>query len=235
MRKPVIGITSTFGTLEGDKEKGRRVYLYRDYTDCVIAAGGVPCVIPPNSDPAAVAQVLDGWLIPGGGDIDASYYGQSNHPKSSHEQKVRIDFELGLFKAMNPDMPVFGICYGCQFINVARGGSLIQHVPDIVGNEKHSGGTLQQYEVAPVSLLQEIVKATEVEGKSYHHQAVDALGDLLAVSARHEDGIIEAIEDVSGKWLLGVQWHPERTPESVASRNLFDRFVQKAAEHAKVK
>jgi putative glutamine amidotransferase len=134
-----------------------------------------------------------------------------------------------MYAELPSDLPVLGICYGCQFLNVKRGGTLIQHVPDAVGHEEHSGGTMQTYSVLDASALARSALASTIEGKSYHHQAVDLVGDGLVVSARAQDGTIEAIEDQSKAFWVGVQWHPERTPEDVATQNLFRAFIGAAA------
>ncbi len=232
MSKPIIGITGSLGTAQEDKQPNARVMANRLYVDCLVEAGGTPVVLTPQSDPTEVASLIDGWLIPGGDDIDASYFGEENHPKAEHEGRERVDFEFALWKAMDPAMPVLGICYGCQFIDVARGGTLVQHLPDVVGNDDHSGGTRQRFHVEPGSLLESVVGEREIEGKSYHHQAVRTPGEGLRVVARHEDGTVEGVEDATGRWILGVQWHPERTADERPSQSIFAAFVAEAARRS---
>lgn len=126
---------------------------------------------------------------------------------------------------------MLGICYGCQVVNVLRGGSLDQHLPDGLGHDEHTGGTMQKYVVNVDSRLSQSTETAVIEGKSYHHQAVGRLGEGLWVTAKSEDGTVEAIEANDRPWLVGVQWHPERTPDDPATQRLFKRFVQAAAEY----
>lgn len=226
--RPLIGVTGNIGTVVGDKNEGQRVHLYRHYLECLVEAGAF-AVIVPHRIPQIVAGMLDGWLIPGGDDLDPARWGEERHPETKLEDPSRVDFEMELWDQLDPAMPVLGICYGCQFLNVVHGGTVLQHVPDVVGNGSHSGGTLQHYRIEPGSKLSEaLAGATEVEGKSFHHQAVGRLGDGLRVVANHEDGIVEGVERTDSRWVVGVQWHPERTPESAESQNLFRAFVHQA-------
>ena len=171
--------------------------------------------------------MLDGVLIPGGRDIDASRFGQDNHPEAVLQNPARYETEEALYSNLPENAPVFGICYGAQFLNVAEGGTLDQHIPDHLDNSLHEGGTLQDYQVETSSRFGSIV-AGAVQGKSYHHQAIDEVASGLTVVARHADGTIEAVEGNGPRWLLGVQWHPERTPDDPNSRRLFAAFVAEA-------
>lgn len=233
--KPIIGITGEARHAPEDLRTQGKIELGWNYADEVAKAGGVPVVIPPMADMAELAPMLDGWLITGGLDIDASRFGEENHPKVEKQDPARYEAEESLMRFADPRMPVLGICYGCQFLNVVRGGKLIQHLPDVLGHESHSGGTLQRYSIDQGSLLSGAAGTTEVEGKSYHHQAVGELGSGLKVVARHEDGTVEGVEDDSGRWLVGVQWHPERTPEDPATQSLFRRFVAEALRFKEAK
>ncbi|HVL39434.1 MAG TPA: gamma-glutamyl-gamma-aminobutyrate hydrolase family protein, partial [Fimbriimonadaceae bacterium] len=158
------------------------------------------------------------------------HWGEPNHPKVQPIRPERFGSERAIFDALSPEAPVLGICYGCQFVNVVRGGSLIQHLPDVVGHEADSGGGLQCYEIDARSKLAGVIGSSRVEGQSWHHQAVGRLGDHLRTVARNADGTIEAIEATDRPWLIGVQWHPERTSEDEATRRLFESFVAAAAE-----
>lgn len=232
--KPIIGITvESISDPENPRTQGR-LTLNWNYAQAIADSGGIPILIPPMADMQAIAQLIDGWLIPGGFDINASRFGEENHPKVELQDPSRYEGEYALFEHIGQDMPVFGICYGCQFINVARGGSLIQHLPDEVGSEQHAGGTLQHYKVAQ-SNLSNAAGTSVIEGKSFHHQAVKDLGASLRVVARSEDGVVEAIEATDRPWMIGVQWHPERTPEDPATIRLFKSFVEAAARHAERK
>jgi putative glutamine amidotransferase len=189
-------------------------------------------VVPPVADIEQISQIVDGWLIPGGDDIDASRFGQENHPNVSLQDPARYSFEHDLWEVLPVEVPVFGICYGCQFLNVVRGGTLIQHLPDVPGVQVHTGGGLQEYNVAPGSALASVVAGALTSGKSYHHQAVDRVADGMSVSARSQDGVVEALEATDRPWVIGVQWHPERTLDDKNSRALFSNFVQAASHYS---
>jgi putative glutamine amidotransferase len=235
MGKPLIGITVDCHYDPEDLRTAGNLTLNWNYAEAVANAGGVPIVIPPTADMEAIAGLIDGWLIPGGDDMDASHFGQENHPAVSLQDPKRYEAEESLYEKVSPDLPILGICYGSQFLNVVRGGSLIQHLPDVPGSTTHTGGVLQEYHVAPGSKLAAIVAGAKTEGKSYHHQAVDEVGSALSVSARSEDGTIESIEALDRPWTLAVQWHPERTLSDKNSRALFTSFVEAAADYASKK
>jgi putative glutamine amidotransferase len=231
-RLPLIGITvESRHEPENDRSRGK-MELNWNYAQAIAEAGGVPVVIPPVADMGQVSRIIDGWLIPGGLDIDAKHFGEENHPKVELQHPSRFAAEKALLDAVDPEMPVLGICYGCQFLNVARGGSLIQHLPDVVGHEAHTGGATHPYTIDPQSKLHQVTGAACIEGRSYHHQAVKAVGRGLRVVATDEDGTVEAIEATDRPWTIGVQWHPERTMDDEATRRLFNAFVQAAAEYA---
>lgn len=226
--KPIIGITGDVDVAIGsERNGGGKVQLNFNYVQAVVDAGGVPLIIPPQADMAAVAGLLDGLLIPGGADIDGSEFGEENHPAVDPVAKARFEGEKALFGEISPKLPVLGICYGCQFINIAHGGSLVQHLPDVVGHESDIPGTVQSYSVESDSKLGGMVGG-EATGQSWHHQAIKNVGRDLRVTARNADGTIEAIESDSRPWLIGVQWHPERTADSDDSRAIFSAFLSAA-------
>jgi putative glutamine amidotransferase len=226
--KPIIGITVE-STFEPDDARSRgSLRLNYNYAEEVAKAGGVPILIPPTADAASVVELLDGWLIPGGADIDAKHWGEENHPSVELGDGTRFTIEERLFAAAPGDMPILGICYGCQFVNVALGGTLEQHVPDRTETNDHSGGTMQSYAIDAGSTLANIVGTEPIEGKSYHHQAVGRVGDGLRVVGHHDDGTVEAIESTTDRWIVGVQWHPERTPDSQATQKLMTEFIRQA-------
>jgi putative glutamine amidotransferase len=232
--KPVIGISVDCIHDPKDARTRGKLTLNWNYAQAIVDAGGVPVIIPPTADMSVLAKIIHGWLIPGGDDIDAAQFGEKNHPKVSLQDPARYEGEKRLFDAADPAMPVLGICYGCQFLNVVRGGSLIQHLPDQVGHETHTGGTLQTYPLED-SQLKAITGVEAMTGKSYHHQAVGRLGEGLTVTACHEDGTVEAVEATDRPWMIGVQWHPERTLEDPPTRKIFEAFVGQAAHYAKEK
>jgi len=230
--KPIIGITVDCTQDPSDTRTRGKLQLNWNYAQAISDAGGIPVLIPPMADMEALAHVIHGWLIPGGDDIDACRFGEENHPKVSLQDPARFEGEEKLWKHVSSEMPVLGICYGCQFLNVARGGTLIQHLPDVLGHENHTGGTLQEYQVEPGSKLESVIGADSISGKSYHHQAVNAPGRNLRVVSKNEDGTVEAIEATDRPWVIGVQWHPERTLQDDATRRIFDNFVAAAATYA---
>lgn len=233
--KPIIGITVDVQfEPENDRSRGS-LKLNFNYAEEISKAGGNPILITPLTDIEEIAPMLDGWLIPGGADMDASNFGEENHPLVELQDSKRFEMESRLFQSVDADLPLLGICYGSQFMNVKRGGTLIQHVPDRVGHEGHSGGTLQSYLIVPDSKLHLSVGNDTTEGRSYHHQAVGQLGDRLSVSATADDGVIEAVEDVNHPFFVGVQWHPERTPSSTETQALFRSFIEAAREYRRKK
>src|SRR5687767_3619305 len=187
--KPLIGITADFVADPLNERTKGKLELNWNYAQCVADAGGTPIIIPPQADAETLLALLDGILIPGGNDIDASNWGEENHPEVKVIRPERYHSERELLTRADKALPVLGICYGCQRINVVRGGSLIQHLPDVVGHGQDTGGTLQSYAIDADSKLSGIVSATEVQGKSYHHQAVREPGDGIRVTARGEDGV----------------------------------------------
>ena len=231
MPKPIIAITVESRHDPQDARTGGKIELNWNYTQMIADAGGVPIVVPPVADMTEIAEIANGWLLPGGDDLDSALWGEPLHPKASVQDGTRYAAERRLFDALDPAMPIFGICYGCQALNVLRGGSLDQHLPDSVDHDEHSGGTMQRYFVNVDSRLSQGAQAVQIEGKSYHHQAVGRLGENLWITAKAEDGTIEAVEATDRPWLVGVQWHPERTPDDPATQRLFERFVQAAAEY----
>lgn len=228
--KPLIGISAT--PVIEEKASGLQVkYAVRqEYVARVMEAGGSPILLPPEADPDTMSQVLDGWIIPGGDDLDPSLWGESVHPEARLEDPHRTRMEVHLYKAAHVDMPILGICYGCQFINVMQGGSLHQHLPDILGHDSHRGDTWQAYQVEPGTILAGVLGDTSAEGKSWHHQAINHLGHDLIATAHHEDGTIEGIQGTCRPWLVGVQWHPERS-DAEATPKIFSAFIEEARQY----
>jgi gamma-glutamyl-gamma-aminobutyrate hydrolase PuuD len=214
--RPVIGLSAyavraAWGVWDVDA-----ALLPQAYLDAVVAAGGVPVLLPalPGLIDAVLPR-LDGLLIAGGPDVDPARYGAEPGPDTQPPSRVRDVAETELLAAArSAGLPVLGICRGMQVINVARGGSLVQHLPDVTGTDLHAPApgrySRHSVRVAPGSLLAGVLDGrTTVTVPSYHHQAVDRIGAGLVVSAQAEDGVIEAIEDPASAFCLGVQWHPE--------------------------
>jgi putative glutamine amidotransferase len=227
--KPIIGITVEPTGKPDDVRTRGDVKLNLNYIQAVSDAGGVPLLIPPYADAETVIPLLDGLLFPGGDDIDPARYGQEQHPSNQLQDPLRFESESALYKAAPADLPILGICYGCQVLNVLQGGSLHQHLPDVFDSEPHTGGVVQEYRITEGSKAAESLGATSVTGKSYHHQGVDRPGTDVTVTGWASDGTVEALEVDSRDWAVGVQWHPERTLDDSAMRNLFSSFVKRAA------
>jgi len=208
--------------------------LPRVYSDCVIAAGGAVIGLPPQpATPEAVERVLDGidgLILTGGKDVDAALYDEPAHPENDAPRPDRDAWELALVRAaIARDLPLLGICRGLQVLNVALGGTLVQHLPDVIGSSRYSYGNAT-FADNPVAT----VPGTRVAGmlgatltvKSYHHQAINRLAPGLTVSARGDDGIIQAV-DIDGLGFgVAVQWHPEESPNDL---RLFEAFVAAAS------
>ncbi len=232
--RPLIGITMRLETAT------RRFYLARHYSEAVQASGGVPLHIPLIVDErylASVAERIDGLLLPGSdSDTDPYAYGEEPRPRLGRvvPERDATDGFL-LIEAERRAMPVFGICYGMQALNVARGGSLHQDIETEVGSPlKHEQGepwdnnTHVLREIPSDSIIAELgARDGETKVNSHHHQAVKALGRDLRVTARTSDGIVECVEDTrQDRFVIGVQWHPELSWNwDVFSKALFDRFV----------
>lgn len=229
--KPIIGIIVDVQRDPDDLRTQGKLILNWNYAQTVSDAGGCPILIPPQANLSQVSRLLDGWLIPGGNDLDASLYGEENHSKVELQDPARYQAESTLFDLVSRDLPIFGICYGLQFLNVKMGGKLEQHLPDILGHETHQMGTLQSYTIEPHSKLAGVLHSETASGKSYHHQAVRELAPGLKVVARSEDGVVEALESTTHPWIIAVQWHPERTMETQESQALFENFIMAASAY----
>ncbi len=181
---------------------------------------------------------LDGLILAGGGDVEPALYGATAHEEVGGVDARRDRYEIALVReAARLGIPVLGICRGLQVINVARGGTLVQHIPAITG-EDHRVTESGEGAGAPVSvvegtLLEQILGTAAVEVNSLHHQAVDVLGDGLVVVARAHDGMVEGITAASAdERLVGVQWHPELLLDTPAGAELFDWLVEEAGRPA---
>jgi putative glutamine amidotransferase len=227
---PLIGVVThelradaapAWAPIPGRRERDlapHRLALRLTYTQAIQEAGGLAVVVPANGyvdDTAALLDRLDGLVFSGGPDIDPAVYGQARHPELGPDvDQVADEHELALLAgASERDLPVLAICRGMQALNVSRGGTLHQHLPDRT-ELGHNGGGASFDPVHPVSvtggsLLHRITHARSLDVNSYHHQAVDRIGDGLQVCAVAPDATIEAVWDPSARFCLGVQWHPE--------------------------
>jgi len=200
------------------------------YIQAVQTAGGLALLLPPDAqatrDPAELLDHLDALLLAGGADLDPSFYGQEPHPETTGTRPERDAFEIALVRAaIARDLPTLGVCRGMQILNVARGGTLHQHVPDLVGHPDHRRvpGAFGDHDVRlrPGSLAARAAQSELVPTKSHHHQAVDRLGEGLLVTGWSVlDELPEALELPGCRYMLGVQWHPEADPSSVLIASL---------------
>jgi putative glutamine amidotransferase len=233
--KPVIGI-SAFPRL-GDTSIGRTLLhtASRFYVESVARAGGLPVILPvlDSDDVDELLAVVDGLVLTGGGDVQPSRYGAKPIPETQGVDPTRDDFDLRLFeRALARDTPVLATCRGMQIVNVALGGSLVQHVPAVTGQVHNwtDRGTepVHKVKIEPESRLAEALGATELEVNSLHHQAVcDAAPGTRAV-AWADDGTIEAIELGATTRVVAVQWHPELLEDWPEHQGLFRQLVDES-------
>jgi len=237
--RPRIAISAELDHLEGKD----RLHVPVRYAHAVVAAGGAPVVLPPVSDESLLAELLaqaDGLLLVGGGDLDPALWGEPRHPQTHpvHPHRQKSDFVL-LAAAESQGLPVLGICLGCQVIAVHRGGSVTQHIYDEPTTSLDHGGPGRPsadhtVTIDPASLLARIVGPEKLRVNSTHHQAVRDPGRGMRAVARSDDAVIEAIESQDpDRFLLGVQWHPERLCWEARHLAIFQAFCERAgARHA---
>jgi len=219
MPRPVIGVCTYLDTVRWGVWEDRVAMVPGGYVSAVQRAGGLAVLLPPDAasldDPDPVLDLVDGLILAGGSDVAPRSYGADAHPATDAPNADRDAFELALARrALERDVPLLGVCRGMQVMNVAAGGTLHQHVPDLVGHEehRHTPGVFADHEVR----LEEGSLAARAAGerlhatKSHHHQGVDALGEGFVVTGWSTlDELPEAIEAPDRRYALGVQWHPE--------------------------
>ena len=227
--RPVIGITSYAQDARWGVWHLPAALVPLAYVDAIEKAGGRAVVIPPaEEDIEQTLDALDGIVFSGGSDVDPAHYGAEPHPETDVPQTRRDAGELALLKAaLERDLPTLAICRGFQLLNVARGGDLVQHLPEAVGHDVHKQ-VPGEFAVHPVEVkegtrLAGIVGATP-DVTSHHHQALGRVGDGLVETAWAADGTLEAVEDPSRRFVVGVQWHPEVGEDAA----LFEELVEQA-------
>jgi gamma-glutamyl-gamma-aminobutyrate hydrolase PuuD len=218
-RTPLVGLTTYRQDAAWGPWQRPAAVLPVSYVDCVADAGGRPVLLPPssaaggNGSAGDVIAVLDALVLVGGGDLDPASYGADAHPATVGVNRRRDESERALLgAALEADLPVLAICRGMQVLNVHLGGSLVQHVPEIVGHSGHQPepGCFGTTEVrAEADSLVSRVLGASFTVRCSHHQVVDRVGTGLVVTARASDGLVEAVELPSARFVVGVEWHPE--------------------------
>lgn len=200
------------------------------YVQAVVRAGGCPVLLPPTpvatAGAATVMDVVDGLVIIGGPDVDPATYGAEAHNETDRPRQERDAFEMALCRgAVQRDLPLLAICRGLQVLNVSMGGTLHQHLPDMLGRDNHRAAlghmTANRITLDPASAVGAIL-GSETEGLCHHHQAVGRLGDRMVAVGFATDGTVEAVEIPGNRFVVGVQWHPEDNP---ADGRLFAALV----------
>lgn len=237
-RAPVIGITSYLEQARTGVWDVPASFLPQVYLNGVTDAGGIAVVLPPQPVTPGVAETIvasiDGLILSGGADIDPARYGQEPHARTGAPRTDRDAFEAALLEAaIAAELPFLGICRGAQVLNVERGGTLIQHLPDEVGDDRYQLGAGRfnriEVEVEPGSRIGEVLgEDLRVGAHLYHHQAIGEVGAGLTVTSRTADGVIESLELDDVPFGIAVQWHPE---ENTEDRRLFAGLVDAARTH----
>jgi putative glutamine amidotransferase len=233
---PIIGITTH------SRNEAGELCLPGAYVDAVQLAGGSPILLPPNQ-PNQILNILDGLIFTGGGDINPVLYGGEAHPTIYGVDPDRDEFELALAKrALTTQIPILGICRGMQILNVATGGDLVPHVPDLYGDAISSTcpqgvahrldhprrPTQHDVQVFSDSRLAQILGTEALTIVTWHHQAVRTFSTDWQLAAQAFDGLVEALEHQHHPWAIALQWHPEMSAQDPAHVRLFQALVEAA-------
>lgn len=235
--KPLLGLTTYLQQAQTGVWDVLASFLPAIYLEGVTRAGGIATLLPPQPVDQQVADRvldgLDGLIITGGRDVDPAAYGQAPHEKTDEPARDRDAWEFALLRgALARNLPVLGICRGAQVLNVALGGTLHQHLPDVVGHGWHQAGNAvfntSAIQTVPGTRLATLI-GESTDAQCYHHQAIDELGDGLLASAWDGDGVVEGIEIPGDHFVVAVQWHPE---ERLDDLRLFAGVVDAARRFA---
>jgi putative glutamine amidotransferase len=231
-KQPLIGITTYAEQARWGVWDSPAALIPLVYVRAVEKAGGRPLLVPPSEEAIEeTLDALDGVVFSGGSDVDPELYGAEAHPETNGVHPERDRAEIALLRAaLERDMPVLAICRGSQVLNVAQGGDIVQHLPEVVGHEqhKHTPSVFGDHDVdlVPGTRLQRLL-GDRAPVKSHHHQGYGNLGEGLQEAARADDGTVEAIEDPSRRFALGVLWHPEEGEDFA----LFQELVEEAGRY----
>lgn len=240
--KPLIGLTTYRQRSQTGIWDCEASFLPTTYIDAINHAGGIAVLLPPQpirpGDAENILASLDGLLVCGGRDVNPELYGQEPGEATDEPDLLRDALEDQLLSAaIEANVPFLGICRGLQILNVNRGGSLIQHLPDVVGSNKYQLGngifSMAPIQIEPGTQLAQVLNGKQsVDGALYHHQAVDQVGQGLKVTAKTAENVIEAVELEGVDFGLAVQWHPEQTLEDLS---IFTALIDAATKHRSTK
>jgi len=232
-RRPIIGITSYAQPARWGHWELPAALVPLYYVESVERAGGRALVVPPSTDAVdETLDVLDGVVFSGGIDIDPATYGAERDPRTDSAQVQRDAGELALLRcALERDIPTLAICRGLQLLNIARGGDLVQHLPDDVGHDGHREtlGAFSEHavDVKEGTKLAEIIGPHHGSVQSSHHQGVGRVGEGLLETAWAEDGSLEGLEDPDKRFAVAVLWHPEMEED----KRLFEALVEESRRY----
>jgi putative glutamine amidotransferase len=226
---PLIGITTYRNPDEGG------YYIPDGYVESVRKAGGIPLLLTPGeTEISQLLRTLDGIIFAGGGDLDPTLYGGTEHPSIDRVDMIRDTFEMDLAKRLlKLNTPVLGICRGFQLLALVSGGEIITHIPEeieqaVIHRAENGDAIRHRVNLESESRLAKITDSAEFEVESKHHQAIGSVTDEWHVVGSAEDGIIEAIEHKSHPWMISVLWHPEMSINQAEHQRIFKAFVEAA-------
>jgi putative glutamine amidotransferase len=236
-RRPIIGITTYMEQSQTGVWDVPASFLPKVYIDAVTDAGGIAVLLPPQPVDDGIAtgvlSALDGLIVSGGKDVDPARYGQAPLPTTDAPPLDRDAWEDALLRqAITDEVPFLAICRGIQMLNVALGGTLHQHLPEVIGSARYSGNNgvfaVNHVDFEPEGVVPGLLGTEKLKVNSYHHQGLHDVAPGLTVTATSEGGVIQAVEVDGVPFGVGVQWHPEQDPDD---RRLFAGLVEAARVH----